>query len=566
MPNAIKYSTTIPTGSLLKGTVALGVNTADILGPTSTTGWYYGPEPVAGKYQIIETAASGDPDVYCPQSDAELIQFVKSKGATGGNTGSVAAALAWIATQPNLLATNEVYPNIITSGSVLMLDAGFVGSYPTTASTWYDVSGNNINGTLTNGPTFNSNGAIVFDGVDDYVNCNNNSNPLLNPGPSEAWSLSATFKNSQPLPNDNAIYGIAGKRIDNGRNGYTLMLRGGIYNGVLARLSTFNGLGDNLVDIIPTTNYRTILSNGNYHQMVMTYGTNDTGSLYIDGVLVGQSIAPNFNFNNTSSAFKIGVGDTNNNFPFNGNINSVSFYNKALTQAEISQNYYQAPIVTNGLVLALDAGNIVSYESGSTITNSMTGSLTGSLINGTGYSNINGGTWNFDGVDDYITLGTQTLVTNDFSLNIWFNSTSNVAKEHFIISFGYASSNSFLLTQDTQNNGQSVLQAYYSVNGAVTGRSIATSTYPNTSIINICFVRQNGVNTPYINGVPQTDKIFTENVTLGSLTYILGWALPRNKSTAYMQGNIYNCSIYNRALSATEVTQNYNAQKGRFGL
>jgi hypothetical protein len=188
MPNAIKYSTTIPTGSLLKGTVALGVTTASISGPTSTTGWYYGPNPVAGKYQIIETAASGDPDVYCPQSDAEVIQFVKSKGATGANTASLSASLAWIGTQTNLMASNFEYENIVTDGLVMNLDAGFVGSYPTTASTWYDISGNNNSGSLTNGPTFNpaNSGSIVFDGADDFVS-------IIETNLTD-WSVSAWFK------------------------------------------------------------------------------------------------------------------------------------------------------------------------------------------------------------------------------------------------------------------------------------------------------------------------------------------------------------------------------------
>jgi hypothetical protein len=45
-------------------------------------------------------------------------------------------------------------------------------------------------------------------------------------------------------------------------------------------------------------------------------------------------------------------------------------------------------------------GNLVSYESGSTTTYSLTGSISGSLINGTGFTNNNGGAWNFDGTDD----------------------------------------------------------------------------------------------------------------------------------------------------------------------
>ena len=59
---------------------------------------------------------------------------------------------------------------MIQDGLVLALDAGDKNSYPGSGTTWFDVSGNN-NGTLTNGPTFNSSngGSIVFDGVDDFI-------------------------------------------------------------------------------------------------------------------------------------------------------------------------------------------------------------------------------------------------------------------------------------------------------------------------------------------------------------------------------------------------------------
>jgi hypothetical protein len=64
-----------------------------------------------------------------------------------------------------------VGPNIVTDGLVLALDAGSKKSYAGSGTTWKDLSGNGNNGTLVNGPTFNSanGGSIVFDGVDDYV-------------------------------------------------------------------------------------------------------------------------------------------------------------------------------------------------------------------------------------------------------------------------------------------------------------------------------------------------------------------------------------------------------------
>ena len=63
-------------------------------------------------------------------------------------------------------------PRIVTDGLVLLLDAGNTKSYPGTGTTWTDISRNGNNGTLTNGPTFDSanGGSLVFDGVDDYVN------------------------------------------------------------------------------------------------------------------------------------------------------------------------------------------------------------------------------------------------------------------------------------------------------------------------------------------------------------------------------------------------------------
>jgi len=71
------------------------------------------------------------------------------------------------------MATNYNYfGGIVTNGLVLDLDAAKVASYPGTGTSWNDISGNNNNGTLTNGPTFSGIGkqaSIVFDGTNDYV-------------------------------------------------------------------------------------------------------------------------------------------------------------------------------------------------------------------------------------------------------------------------------------------------------------------------------------------------------------------------------------------------------------
>jgi len=72
-------------------------------------------------------------------------------------------------------------PKIVTDGLVLYLDAANTKSFISGSTTWNDISKNKNDGTLINGPTFNPNnmGSIVFDGLNDYVNCGKNSSILF---------------------------------------------------------------------------------------------------------------------------------------------------------------------------------------------------------------------------------------------------------------------------------------------------------------------------------------------------------------------------------------------------
>ena len=64
---------------------------------------------------------------------------------------------------------------------------------------------------------------------------------------------------------------------------------------------------------------------------------------------------------------------------------------------------YTGPdIITDGLQLAIDAGSTRSYSGSGTSVSSLKGSINGTLINGVGFNSANGGTFTFDGIDDYI--------------------------------------------------------------------------------------------------------------------------------------------------------------------
>ena len=172
MPNAIKYSTSAQTLALKKGNYWIG--TGDVgKGPTSTTDYYNGITPPAGGYTIYLNKASGGPSIYTAANDSQLISLTNT--IAGQTFATAAAAIDWYNSQADKIVLNADYPPIVTSGLTCLLDASFTPSYPTTGTTWYDLSGNGNNFTLYNGASFatdNNVKVISFDGVDDYARSN----------------------------------------------------------------------------------------------------------------------------------------------------------------------------------------------------------------------------------------------------------------------------------------------------------------------------------------------------------------------------------------------------------
>jgi hypothetical protein len=207
-------------------------------------------------------------------------------------------------------------PKIITEGLVLALDAGNTKSYPSGSTTWYDKSGNARNGTLTNGPTYNSanGGSIVFDGVDDYVSCGNPSIFQINQGTISAW-----VKTSSP---GSDYRGIITKQGNCG-----LFVRDGIlasYNwGTNQHITTGINIADNI-----------------WKYVAMTFTTN-TGSpsnnaiIYLNGTSV---LTTTIQLSDNTVELQIGGGGTSPQ-RISGNIAGASLYNRALSASEIQQNF-----------------------------------------------------------------------------------------------------------------------------------------------------------------------------------------------------------------------------------
>lgn len=217
-------------------------------------------------------------------------------------------------------------PHIVTDGLVLALDAASPRSYPGTGTTWYDLSGNNNDGVLNNGPTFNSAGYIEFDGTDDYsgvagVGITDYSQPF-SMGVIFQVDSGATWSNGYR----SNIFSIAGSYA-------------GMYG--LYKHST-SELGVQLRDSNSTI-YATCSGNvvGVWYYLVSTWDGSIL-KLYLNGALVSTQTAGGITGAPDTTNLHIGgsraFGGAYGNV-FEGDIAKCEYYDKTLTAEEVLQNY-----------------------------------------------------------------------------------------------------------------------------------------------------------------------------------------------------------------------------------
>ena len=217
-------------------------------------------------------------------------------------------------------------PNTVTSGLVLELDAGNIKSYPTTGTTWFDKSGNANNGTLVNGPTFNTGslGSIVFDGTNDFVNITRPSQIITSGSISVSmwvrWTTTGTTIGTIQALIDNNHSGspIQGFTIQD-RPDLSKKIQWGVYPNTNGATSSFQ-VGD-----------------GTWRYIVGTYESGST-KLYINGSLDGFSTSEP-NMATVQPNITLGKWQFGDSRYLNGNIALTQIYNRALSADEVLQNY-----------------------------------------------------------------------------------------------------------------------------------------------------------------------------------------------------------------------------------
>ena len=216
---------------------------------------------------------------------------------------------------------------------------------------------------------------------------------------------------------------------------------------------------------------------------------------------------------------------------------------------------YSPKVVTDGLVLYLDAANSKSYVSGSTTWSDISRSgNNGTLTNGPTYSSASGGSIIFDGVNDSANLGNNSI-TQFPSASAWsFTFTSELLSQNTaypsIFSIGNSATNGILIffadsgsIYFKHNNSQ---PSYVRV--PMNTPFQYTVTYAGTGSVKV-----------YLNGIYRNDSSTIVSTNTSSDTIIGG-------GDSFSNIRMYNVSKYNKELSAQEILQNYNATKTRFGL
>jgi hypothetical protein len=566
-------TTTYETGMFKRGTI--GQNQAAAL--TGSYRWWNGIDVTSSQYLIYSdtfttsasTAANATPAAWATPdlADQSLLNLINTLPERIGKLPFtyLPVALQWLQSTGRYFLLKNGYENIVTNGMALNLDAGWYLSYSGTGTTWKDLTSNGNNPLLVNGPTFDTNngGSLLFDGSNDYANIASPTN--LNLGTSDftisVWFYLYGLPSGESYPNCYWVFGTGPQSS-------------------ISNTQIFVGK-DRLHFDINTDNGGPIdinhgFSINTWYHIVVTRSGN-TFTAYKNGVVLQTATSSQSAVNGYGWA--IGKPEPTPSGTigyFYGRIATFSVQTTALSQTEILQNYNAQKtrfgltadtIVTSGLTLNLDAGSVISYPTTGTTWYDITGNnYNVTLNNGPTFSNS--GTSSsivFDGTDDYgiIPYNSAWNYNNNITLEAWVMVTSNTNWYQGI--FGPFSQtpayNGFNFSVNAFTNKFAFLVGG---NGGAAYYVQQNTQYSLNTWYHLVGVINNGTSRLYVNGILQNDSTsMTVAPPVGP--FMLG-KFYDGINDFYFGGRIANGKFYNRVLSQSEITQNYNALKGRYGL
>jgi hypothetical protein len=447
-------------------------------------------------------------------------------------------------------------PTNVTNGLVAQLEAGNPSSYPGSGTIWYDISGNGNDFTLFNGASYDSTTkSMVFDGSDDYARSTN----FIDLSSASATTVQTIYKQDntniymlwEHTPDWNSNFGGFGQAVNSNGNSLVVNEFHMNWNGQTAR---------NFVNTTPSSlsflshTHRLIPNNAlGLQDWVNTDLQTYVGPIYPTGT---STLGNNNGFANnyTYLASRAGSG-----ILLDGNIGVFLMYNRALSQPEIVQNYeyYRSlygltGVTLNGLILSLDAGNNQSYPTQGTTWYDISGSVfDATLLNGPTYTTNGGGGIARDSTDDFISayLGGLSSTTN-FSVEVWMNINPQSGYNAIVSAWNYPI-----------GAGGWELQTSNGVIGVHPTYTVAYT--PNTNV-HIVYTQDGTTTKIYKDTV--LSQTSTTSTSLNNGTIGIGNLSGQGYGGYNMNGTFYTVRVYKKTLSQSEINQNFNAQKNRYGL
>ena len=445
---------------------------------------------------------------------------------------------------------------------------GLVGYWPFNGNA-NDESGNGNNGVV-NGATLaadrmgNDNSAYNLDGVNDYITIPDSPSLRLSNATISSW-ISYTSASKMMLMVKHNLLDAYNSNYAFEINEYTA-LKGprvlGMYDN--GNCNSYNW-----------TNYHsnTDIGDNQWHHLVGTFG-NDFLKIYIDGNFIGQIATPN-SVMNACAGSELLLGRGWSGFPlwYNGKLDDLSIWNRVLTESEITNLYNQVPSysdtcnavsgsLTQGLVGYWPFCGNANDDSG----HGNNGTVNGATLTNDRFGNSNSA-YDFDGIDDGITLPGNVLPYNANSYSISFWCKLNIVSSHTDSwtvfddrdNLGFDSKGRFIVNVNNSND------AWYQMSDA--GPQVHTSNFSTTTWTNIICVYDN-LNNQMI--------LYKDGVFVSSVPCTSNWYLPGNRPlnigrgespvqftpnsyyVEHWQGEIDDIGIWNRALTPSEISQLYN--------
>ena len=441
-------------------------------------------------------------------------------------------------------------PRIVTDNLVLALDAANQKSWGDNGSTWQDMSGKGNNVTLTNGPLhsqgpFLGAGYVTFDGTDDYLTTTYSSSEFRwwdTDYTIEAWIYPTTLTDWYY----STISSLVGNMDPSGITNYWSF---GPYNSSgNVKFYYWNGSQQ---DAMVST--ESVTANSWNH---IAFIKNSSGcKIFVNGV--GTDYMSISGTPQDSTSYNLTVG-AYNNADINGYVSNLRVVRgTALYTSNFTVPKKPLKNISNTKLLTCQ-GSSITDASDSSHNIAVTGNST-AVYN-------NDACFEFDGSNDYVRedtiLDTFTSTSDPWSVECWFNTDVNPSSVECMIGINYNNGAENTLLLGVVDNGGCKLNVYYRNNEISSNTTVTVGQWHH-----VVATHTGGSMQVYLDGTQILNNILGVNRTLNTCAFLIGAELDGTNSLGnYFDGKISNVKMYNKTLTATEVAQNFNALKGRYGI